>query len=183
MVRSFLIFCLGLTLLLATPVYAFSKTSVISKPTATPSSTPVPVVNSFELFWPLVAGKTMQSKLYFLKTLKEDIRGLFIFGSAQKSSYDLFLGTKRMLEAETLIKVNASDLANKTLDSAISDLDKANSSLESAKNSGDVDQGTKDEINMRVSNLRKFVDSLLVQYSDYKERLQNVSEKLNSLKI
>src|SRR5258708_1171973 len=90
----------------------------------TPSPTPVPVVDSFALFWPMSAGKTMQSKIYFLKILKEQVRGFFIFGSAQKADYDVFIGIKRMLEAEVLMKGNISDLANKTSDSAASDIDK-----------------------------------------------------------
>ncbi len=161
---------------------SFAKTSkTVAKPT--PSPTPVPIVNSFELFWPLAAGKTMQSKVYFLKTLKEDVRGWLIFGSAQKADYDVFLAIKRMLEAEVLIKGNVADLANKTLDSATSDLDKANSALTSAKNSSDIDQGTKDEINNRVSNLKLFGSSLMNQYPDYKGKLQSVLDKLNSLAI
>ena len=81
------------------------------------------------------------------------------------------------------MKGNVSDLANKTLDSAMNDLDKANSNLTDARNSGDTAQDVKDEINTRVSNLKKFVDSLGVQYPDYKSKLQSISEKLNLLTI
>lgn len=149
-------------------------------PTATPTPTPV---DSFSLFWPMSAGKTMQSKIYFLKTLKEQIRGFFIFGSAQKASYEVFLGTKRMLEAEFLMKGNVPDIANKTLDSASSDFDKANSALTSAKNSGDIDQTIKDEINTRVSNLKKFTSSLMIQYPNYKDKLQDILNKLNTITL
>src|SRR5258708_773505 len=170
----------SLVLLFAFSSSVFAKVVVI-KPSPTP--VPVPVVNSFELFWPMSAGKTMQSKIYFLKTLKEEVRGFFIFGSAQKADYRVFLGIKRMLEAEALMKGNVSDLANKTLDSALSDFDKASTQLTSAKNSGDVDQATKDEINSRVSNLKKFVNSLMVQYPDYKTKLQSILDKLNSITV
>lgn len=164
-----------------TPVFAAVK-HVSATPT--PTATPAPVaVDSFELFWPMVAGKTMESKVYFLKTLKEKVRGFFIFGSAQKADYDIFLGIKRMLEVEVLINAKNTDLANKTIDSANSDLDKANSALTNAKNSGDVDQDTKNEINIRVSNLKMFAVSLQNKYPDYKDKLQSVLDRLNLLTI
>lgn len=179
MLKKLGILILGFSLMLAIPAIVFAKTTPKATPVASP--TPAPVVNSFELFWPMVAGKTMQSKIYFLKTLKEEIRGFFIFGSAQKADYDIFLGIKRMLEAEVLIKGNVPDLANKTLDSARSDFSKADSLLTSAKNSSDIDQNTKDEINSRVDNLRKFVTSLSSQYPDYKDKLQTILSDLNSI--
>jgi hypothetical protein len=168
----------------------FAKTVGVVKAAAvkavvkpTPSPTPVPVINSFELFWPMSAGKTMQSKIYFLKTLKEKVRGIFIFGSAQKSDYDIFLTIKRMLEAEALMKGKVPDLANKTLDLATDNLSKANSALTDAKNSSDIDQNTKNEINIRVTNLKAFASSLMNQYPDYKGKLQTVLDKLNSLTV
>ena len=185
MIKKFLALFLGIALVLTLSQSVYAKAVVKLTPTPKPSpvATPVPVVDSFELFWPMSAGKTMQSKVYFLKTLKEDVRGFLIFGSAQKADYSIFLGIKRMLEAEVLMKGNVPDLANKTLDSAAKDFDKANSSLTDAKNSGDVDQDTKNEINDRVSNLKKFVNSLLVQYPNYKDKLQSILDKLNSLTV
>ena len=165
------------------PVLAKTYYTYTVKPTSTPTATPIPVVDSFSLFWPMSAGKTVQSKVYFLKTLKEKVRGFFIFGSADKADYNLFLGIKRMLEAESLMKGNLPDLANKTLDMASIEVDKANSNLTNAKNSGSVVQTTKDEINTRVSNLKKFVSSLMSQYPDYKTKLQSILDKLNSLSV
>lgn len=171
------------------PINALAKTNstyiakTVVKQSAVPSSTPTPVVSSFDLFWPMVAGKTVQSKLYFLKTLKEEIRGFFIFGSAQKVDYRIFLAIKRTLEAEVLIKGNLSTQANATLDAAISNLEKANSALINAKNSSDIDQSTKDEINTRVSNLKKLVTSMKANYPDYKDKLQSILDKLNSITI
>ena len=180
MFKKFLVLLFSLGLILPATVSAVSYKAV---PKASPTPTPVPVVNSFELFWPMSAGKTMQSKVYFLKSLKEEVRGLLIFGSAQKADYRIFLSIKRMLEAESLMKANVSDLANKTLDAASKNLDKANSNLTNARNSGDTSQDVKDEINTRVANLKKFVSSLMVTYPDYKDKLQAILEKLNLLTI
>lgn len=188
MFRKLILSSLVLGLVAVFPVSAFARTyyyapAVNVAATPAPTATPVPQVDSFALFWPMSAGKTMQSKIYFLKTLKEKIRGFFIFGSAQKADYDIFLGIKRMLEAEALMKANVPDLANKTLDSAAAEFDSANSALTNAKNAGSVDQTTKDEINTRVANLKKFVNSLMVQYPSYKDKLQNILGKLNSLTV
>lgn len=188
MIKKLLFSFLLLGVFVAFPVSSFARVyqpirAVVLAAKATPTSTPVPVVDSFALFWPMVAGKTMQSKIYFLKTWEEDIRGFFIFGSAQKADYDVFLGIKRMLEAEALIKGNVSDLANQTLDAAATQFDNANSKLTDAKNSSQVDQTTKDEINTRVNNLKMFVNSLMNQYPSYKDKLQGILNKLNSISL
>ena len=182
-----ILFVFASFLVLMFPITAFARTYYYTAPaipvaTATPTPTPAPV-DSFQLFWPMSAGKTMQSKVYFLKIWKEKIRGFFIFGSAQKADYDIFLGIKRMLEAEVLMKGNVTDLSDKTLDSAASEFDKASTNLTNAKNSGDVDQNTKNEINTRVSNLKKFVTYLINQYPSYKTKLQSILDKLNNITI
>lgn len=180
----FSLFFVNVSPLLAKTTVVYKAPVVKAAETVKPTATPVPTpVSSFELFWPMVAGKTMQSKLYFLKTLKEKIRGVFIFGSAQKADYDIFIGIKRMLESEVLVKAQLTDLANKTLDSAASDFDKANSALTNAKNSSDIDQDTKNEINIRVSNLKKFVTALQKENPSYKDKLQSIMDKLNALTI
>lgn len=72
---------------------------------------------SYELFWPIVAGRTVEDPLYTLKTLKEKIRGAFIFSDLKKAEYSLFLSEKRLVEFENLVKVkNDQTNAKKTLD-------------------------------------------------------------------
>jgi len=53
------------------------------------NKTPMPVseINSFELFWPISPGKTVGDSLFFLKTIKENLRGLVIFGMLQKANH------------------------------------------------------------------------------------------------
>lgn len=176
----------GLVMIFSFAGFSYAKTSKIiatSKPTPIPTATVAPNVNSFELFWPMSAGKTIQSKVYFLKLLKEKVRGFFIFGSAQKADYDLYLGIKRMLEVEALMKANVPDLANKTLDTAVDEFNKANSAVTDAENSSDIDQTTKNEINMRLTNLKMFVNSLINQNPNYKNKLQEILGKLNSITL
>ena len=61
-------------------------------------------INSYELFWPITAGKVAGEPFYGLKLFKEKVRGSFIFGKFQKASYALFLTTKRVVETEKLIE-------------------------------------------------------------------------------
>ena len=75
-------------------------------------------VDSYELFWPTVAGVTMDDPKYILKTLKENVRGFFIFGKAQKVDYLITLAIKRTVEAEKLTKLDKKDLAQKTFGKA-----------------------------------------------------------------
>src|SRR3989344_7375004 len=86
-------------------------------------------VNSFVLFWPVSAGKTMGESLYGLKTFKEKVRGLLIFGKVQKVDYSLFLATKRVVEAEKLLNDGKDDLAVKTLDKMNRALDAASANI------------------------------------------------------
>ena len=75
-------------------------------------------VNSFELFWPVVAGKTRGDSLYSLKRLKEKVMGIFVFGHAKKADYQISLATKRVVEAEKLLLDGKEELAIETLDEA-----------------------------------------------------------------
>lgn len=136
-------------------------------------------VNSFELFWPIVAGKTRGDSFYFLKTLKEDLRGLIIFGNPEKANYSVLLATKRTVEAEKLINEGKQDLANKTLESAIKDVDSAEASVANAISSGDDFQGNGQAMS---DSLKKIV--LLADWLNSKNQndlLQQLSQKSTSL--
>lgn len=168
-------------------VFAVTYTKkVVPKATATPLPTPTPTplpekVNSFEVFWPMVAGKTVESKFYSLKLLKEKLRGILIFGKSQKAGYQVFLGTKRVLEAEYLLISGKKDLANITLEKADSSFGKAIENLKTAKEKGVVPDSIKTDISEKITNLTKLVKYLLSQYPDNQEKLQNVLDKLDSI--
>lgn len=73
----------------------------------TPKATQKPIeVNSFEMFWPIVAGKVQGDFLYGLKAYKEKVRGFLIFSNLKKSEYNAVLSEKRLLEFEKLVLVN-----------------------------------------------------------------------------
>lgn len=116
------------------------------------------IVNSFELFWPLVAGKTEDTSFYFLKLIKEQVLGWFISGDSKKADYAVLLGTKRALEAEKLLKDGKNDLALKTLEKAKSQFSSAYSYVKKADSERKLSTG---EIRRdRLIHVKSLIDSL-----------------------
>jgi hypothetical protein len=152
-----------------------------------PTPTPTPnEVSSFELFWPVSAGKTMGDSLYSLKILKEQVRGVLIFGAAQKSDYLVFLSTKRVVEAEKLLSDGKNDLATKTLDTSLSLLEKARVGWQKSKEAGVEAGPEKENISKQLTNLNTFFTFLSAKSSGdvrsiIDQNNQKVSEFLNSL--
>ena len=147
----------------------------------TPTSTPLNI-SSFELFWPVVAGKTIDDPLYILKSLKEKVRGFLIFGKPQKADYNVFLATKRVVEAEKLISEDKRELAVKTLDKAIVLLESAETELSGTPGES-ISSDIKNNINKQLKNLEIFVPRLMSQDGSLVGKLQevlNVVKTLNS---
>lgn len=105
------------------------------------SSTSSAAVNSYELFWPLSAGKIEGDSLYSLKILKEQIGGWFVFGDTKKADYVVLLGTKRVLEAEKLLKNGKIDLALRALEKADAQYSSAYSQIKAAAPKGKFSAG------------------------------------------
>ncbi len=83
-------------------VLLFSVAGVVSAQTS-PSPSPVATdVNSFDMFWPVVAGKVEGESLYKLKLAKESLREALIFSEYRKADYNITLSVKRAVEAEKL---------------------------------------------------------------------------------
>lgn len=107
---------------------------------------------SFELFWPVVAGRTQKDSFYFLKILKEEIRYFSILGKLQKADYTLDIVIKRLLEFEKLFLLEEGKFALETLKRAERKLDIVKLNYENAS----------DEIDMFV-DLTKQIDSKLLK--------------------
>jgi hypothetical protein len=94
-----------LFLSLFSPLYVHAQVQEAS-PSASPER-----VDSYNLFWPLSAGKTESDNLYSFKLFKETVGGWFTFGDTEKVDYAVLLGTKRMLEAEKLLSEGKNEMA------------------------------------------------------------------------
>lgn len=138
-------------------------------------------LNSFEMFWPLSAGRTIESNIYWLKQAKENLRGMLIFGPAPKTDYDIFLAAKRLLEAEKLFKENKSDLANRTLDMGLQRLNEAKTkAAEAVANKETFGQSGKTMVD-RLTNMQKLGAYLKDKYSGSQAKLQSFIETSSSL--
>lgn len=132
-------------------------------------------VNSFELFWPLVAGRTMDDGfIYSLKILKETVRGWLVFGNSQKADYAVFLGTKRVLEAEKLLKEEEKDVADKTFDEALEQFKEAQENVVEASAKKSLSTNSVATMKPRLNNLMDFLPTLMSDKA--KEVLQKVSD-------
>jgi len=138
-------------------------------------------VDSYELFWPLVAGKTAGDSWYFLKTSKEKVRGSFIFGNVQKADYMVLLATKRILEAEKLVSEKKFELADWTLNQSLFNLNKALISIKKAGGEKTVFQNRAANVVNRLNNLNEFLPYLTEKSDSNKEILNQISSKVKEV--
>jgi len=101
---------LSLALLFAT------TTTILALTPPLPTPTPPRPTSSYELFWPIVAGKLPNDPLYFLKSFKEQISLILSFDSLKKSDLYLELSKKRLVETEALINQSNLPLAAQTIE-------------------------------------------------------------------
>ena len=110
-------------------------------------------VKTFDLFWPVAAGKVPGDNLYFLKGLKEKLREIFIFNPYNKADYNIVLAEKRMAEAEKLLLENK-DISHfeQSLQIAQSKREKAISLIKEVKGKG---QDVSSLVNRLQSSIEK----------------------------
>ncbi|MFH1407530.1 MAG: DUF5667 domain-containing protein [Patescibacteria group bacterium] len=176
-IRKLIFLLVGVVLLAS-----FTK-FVSAEAVTTPVSTPPSEVSSFEIFWPIVAGRTMGDSLYFLKSLKEGLRGVLIFGQAQKADYSVFLTTKRIVEIEKLILEGKADLVEKTLVEATKQIDKATVNVTQALAKGNPFQEQAVNMGNRLSSLEIFISQLILKTDKNKDGLSKILEKISLLKV
>lgn len=135
------------------------------------AASPINEINSFELFWPLVAGKTPDDPLYFLKSFKEKVRYMLIFSPARKADYSLFLATKRLLEYEKLLTGTKNDVSQKALNLAFDEFTQVEKNLSLALSKSESLGDLKSSMMNRLNNLDTFLEWLIS-----KEELVNKSK-------
>ncbi len=138
-------------------------------------------VNSFELFWPLVAGKTKADGFtYTLKLLKERLRGFFIFGPSKKLDYKIFRAAKRLLESEYLMEKGEMQLASDTLRASINEINSTLESIRSMSSKGVASDQRQNMLN-RLPNIRKLSWWLSSQNDDLNDSLTELNNKAQEL--
>lgn len=178
MIKKIVVFLLVLVSLFYFRSGVSAKVLTVAFPSPAPS--PIPqVVNSYELFWPMVSGKTLGDSLYSLKIFKEKIRSALIFGKAQKADNYLFLAAKRLLETEKLLTDKKEDLASKSLDNFLSTLMMGLANWEKAKTEESTTSAIKENINNRLNNIDVLLKYLSTRYSgNVKNKIDQGSEEV-----
>jgi len=176
--KKIIAFIFGLVLLLGIVPFSIAQENVAVKEE---NKEEVLVnISSFELFWPISAGKTIDDSFYWLKNIKEDLRGLLIFGKLQKADYATFLTIKRIVESEKLINENKTDLADKTLQKANKQLEIAEISIDKTLSYGGGLTGL-DVMHDRLLKLEIFIPKLLEIAGGNKGLLEETLVKVQSL--
>lgn len=171
-------------------IFLFSITPVLSVVFAQESIeslslTPTPILdNSYTFFWPVVAGKTVDDKLFFLKELKEKFTGMFIFGEAEKADYAVQLSTKRIVETEKLLKEDKESFAVETLGRAETHLSIAKDALNSAKEKNKFNPNTVVNIKKQIENLNVFLPHLKSNAGEEIHiKIDEVYKKVDDIKV
>ena len=173
-------FCLALALGFFSPTASAASVSGLSP---TPVLYKTDSVNSYELFWPVSAGRVMGDKLYFLKILKENIRGALIFNDLKKAEYNITLSEKRTVEAEKLFTVTKDyNSGKKTLDAAKQKQEKASAFLKKADGKDRYIGDVKNRMLYSFKNQRDVLNDISLKVAqDQKVILEGSSNQLNLL--
>lgn len=84
-----------------------------------------PEVNSYEIFYPVVAGILPTNKKYLLKVIRDELDILLMKDIASKANKYVEISNKKILEAEQLMLSQNTDLALKSLRKSAAYLNKA----------------------------------------------------------
>jgi len=87
---------------------------------------------SYELFWPIVAGKVPGDRFYGLKIWRDKVLASLYFSPLKKSEYFKQLANKRLLEAEKLLEIGRTSYFSQTLQQSLEYLEKGLNLLSSA---------------------------------------------------
>lgn len=120
---------------------------VIAKTTpAVPTPTPTknseynfPSMTTYEMFWPLTAGKVPGDKFYNFKIWRDKLMGALMISPPKKSEYDKSLANKRLLEAERLVEIDRKGFFQDTLKQYWENLEKGFNLLISSQPSQQIE--------------------------------------------
>jgi hypothetical protein len=160
----------------------FSASNVFAaKLSPLPTSTPFP--SSYELFYPVVAGKTMAESFYFLKTAREWLVDKLTFDPIRNADYHLLLSKKRLIEAEKLLSQKNYSFSQKSLTKSVGEIKNA---VETAKKGGSAGKNVADiynTIKIVGQNEVDFIEISLIKTvpEAEKEFLLNTSKSIREL--
>lgn len=92
-------------------------------------------MTTYELFWPIVAGKVPGDRFYQFKLWRDKLAGFLFFDRLKQSEYFKQLANKRLLEAEKLVELQRYSSLPGTLKRSYDNLEKGLTLLLSAQES------------------------------------------------
>lgn len=165
----------SLVLVFTSVSFVFAKT-----PMASPSPSPMATVDSFDLFWPVVAGKVSGESLYELKLFKETLREALIFSDYRKADFNITLSVKRTVEAEKLyLNDKKYDQARKTLLKAQEKRQKAYDLIMKASEKGQNVVDLKNTLKSSLEKQTQLMTYVLTQVPDSEK--ESINSDLKSM--
>lgn len=95
-------------------------------------------MTTYELFWPIVAGKVPGDRFYQLKAWRDKLVGYLFFSKVKKSEYLKRLANKRLVEAVRLLELQRYSFFPETIQIAGDNLEKGAALLFSAEQSSET---------------------------------------------
>ncbi|MDO8503252.1 MAG: DUF5667 domain-containing protein [bacterium] len=142
--------------------------------------------SSFELFWPIVAGRVPGDPLYTLKRLRETISEKLKFSEIRKADYRLTLSKKRLVETEKLLEQKAYANAEKSIKDSVAELKNAIDLAKTAEQKGKATQGLFNALSDNGQRELIFLSSLIDRIPTenqgaFKEALAQIDEMVKNL--
>ena len=156
---------LGLTILLGSLITPVSSYVSAQEEVKTEEE-----ITSFEMFWPISAGKTSGDSLYFLKSLKESAREKLIFSEYRKADFNITLAEKRAIELEKLLSNKDIVNANKTLEMSKTKRAKVQSYLKALEGKGTNTKDLRVTFKNSLEKQKKLFTYNLSKSTDDKEK-------------
>lgn len=129
--------------------------------------------SSYELFYPIVAGKVPGDKWYSLKIFREKLVSFFLFNSNKKVEFHSSLSKKRLVEAEKLVTTN------KNFALGLTTLEKSANELKSAWEIAQTKIYSTDDLKTDSQTIAEFMLRLADQFpSDDKLKVTTLSQSL-----
>lgn len=166
-----------------TLVIGFSEIFAQEQSIASESSKPI-VVDSYTLFWPVVSGRAVDDRLFFIKRWRENFTNMFIFGNLEKADYEVQLSTKRIVEAERLLKENQNSFVLESLEEARVHLSLARERLNEAYKINESNTDATVNITNQLNNINLFFLSFGINSNkEVQQKINEVQEVVNDIKI
>jgi len=138
-------------------------------------------MNTYELFWPLVAGKVPGDRFYKFKAWRDQLMGKLIFSSFKKAEYFKLQANKRLIEAEKLLEIDRQSFLPTTVDQSAALLEQG-AALAFAGEASDQKLWLQEEFAKDIRRHQVILERMKEKISEApKEAVEKALQKINEL--